>query len=266
MKTQRFVLGLISILFLGGVFASIFAKPLPKTDRWNPRTIPGSRSYLGVVVRNVPHRFQVHFKLEPDEGAYVTRVEEDSPADTAGILEGDIILKIDGHRVRGAGDFVRSIQRHRPGDEITLEILENGERWNVKVTLARAARDQSFYFGFPDWGFKNRWQKAWLGVKLQSLDEDLAKYFHVDESDGVLIVSVVPESPAKQAGLKSGDILSEVAGEHVETPEDVQDVLSDFRPGDRVTLKIIRQGKERTVKVRLGQTSSGYPRGYFRFE
>ncbi len=64
MKTQRFVLGLIGILFLGGAFVSIFATPLPKTDRWNPRTISENRSYLGVVVRNVPHRFQVRFKLE----------------------------------------------------------------------------------------------------------------------------------------------------------------------------------------------------------
>ncbi len=265
MRTHTLIFGwILGAIVLGLVSASAQARA--DWDRWNDGTQMLGHPFLGVVVRDVPYRFRKRFKLGPNEGALVTRVQEDSPADTAGILVGDIILTVDGKAVRGAHDLIRKIRRHRPGDEVVLDILENGQHWQARVTLSCAPGNWPFYFNFPEWRFERKEEGAWLGVKLQTLDEDLARYFHVKPTAGVLIVSVDEGSPAERAGLKAGDILTQIASEPVRFPEDVQDVLSDFHPGQRVKLTIIRHGKEKEMTVRLGRKSSQNRRYFFRFD
>ncbi len=264
MRTRKLVFALI----FGAVFLSlppVHARAFPDRDNWNAGGRLAERPFLGVVVRDVPLRFRKRFKLRPNEGALVTHVQEDSPADTAGILVGDILLALNGNPVWGAGDLIRKIRRHHPGDEIVLDILEDGERWQARVTLDCAPKNWQFYFNFPEWRFETREPTAWLGVKLQVLDPDLAKYFHIHPSDGVLIVSVEPESPAERAGLKGGDILTKLAGERVHSPEDVQEVLADFHPGQRIKVSVIRHDREKEIAVRLGRKPGQNHRYFFHF-
>ncbi len=222
-----------------------------------------NRPFLGVVVRDVPRRFQARYRLKYHEGVWVVRVETGSPADTAGILEGDIILRLNHKPIWGSDDFVRKIRRYKPGDEIQLDILENGAHWQARVRLTCAPQEWAFSLRFPNWEFT---EKPWLGVKLQVLDEDLARYFGVNPADGVLIVSVERHSPAQKAGLKSGDILNAIEGRPVETPEDVEEVLADLVPGEKITLKILRNGRSKRVKVRLARAPQRARQRFFWFK
>ncbi|RME23945.1 MAG: PDZ domain-containing protein, partial [Deltaproteobacteria bacterium] len=93
--------------------------------------------------------------------------------------------------------------------------------------------------------------RGWIGIGLQPLDEDLAEQLGVDE--GVVISQVYPDNPAAKAGLRAGDVIVELDGEKVDETDEVVRAIGARRPGDVVKLGIIRDGKEKTIKVELGQ-------------
>ncbi|MCX6833704.1 MAG: PDZ domain-containing protein [candidate division Zixibacteria bacterium] len=94
---------------------------------------------------------------------------------------------------------------------------------------------------------------AWLGVSTQEVDEDLAKTFSLPTERGAIINEVVDDSPAERAGLKEDDIIISYDGKVVRDDDDLTDLVSDSRPGDTVSLTIIRDGKEQQIKAELGR-------------
>ena len=232
------------------------------------------RAFLGVFVDDVPRRIAHKYHLERGEGVLITMVEDDSPADYADLERGDIILAVDGKPVRSPSQLRRIIGKHKPGDRITLEVIHDGRRKKLEVRLGKLSRkrreSEIIILREP------RWRRGWfflrpetpcLGVQMQELNEDLARYFKVEPYAGVLIAEVEEDSPAEEAGLKAGDILTAIDGEDVEAPEDVFDLLSEYEPGDEVELSVLRFGKRLTFKVELGERedASRFERLPFRF-
>ncbi|MGD1885756.1 MAG: trypsin-like peptidase domain-containing protein [Cohaesibacteraceae bacterium] len=98
--------------------------------------------------------------------------------------------------------------------------------------------------------------RGWLGVNIQSLTEDLAEGIGRDSTDGAIIVSAAPDSPADVAGLRSGDTVLEVDGEVVTGPSELAGIISGFDPGETVEVLIWRDGRERVIDVELGTLPS----------
>lgn len=88
---------------------------------------------------------------------------------------------------------------------------------------------------------------AWLGVTFRMVDE------------GALIVLVVPESAAEKAGLQEGDIITQVDGRAVTASRPLSEHIRRHRPGDRVELTVLRDGRERDISVELGAQPSELP-------
>ena len=222
------------------------------------------RAFLGVAVENVPHRLEKKFGLKRGEGVLIVQVEDDSPADYADLERGDVILSVDGKKVRSPAQLRRYIRRHKPGNTVRLEVIHDGKPKTVEVELARRPHRhrEEWSFCVPEihvWPVTG----AYLGVRLQELNEDLARYFGVEPYSGVLIAEVLEDSPAERAGLKAGDILTAIDGEEVESPQDVRDVLRDYEPGDEAELAVVREGKEKKIRVTLGKGEEGRERIYF---
>jgi serine protease Do len=96
--------------------------------------------------------------------------------------------------------------------------------------------------------------RGWLGVSLQPLTPDLAASFGVKDRKGALIAEVTPDSPAARAGLEAGDVVLEMDATKVESPGDLARAVGLARPGAETTLRVWRDGRERTVKVTLART------------
>ena len=99
--------------------------------------------------------------------------------------------------------------------------------------------------------------RGWMGVTVQPLDRDLAAYFSIDETAGVVINSVSPKSPAAKAGLKVGDILTHfneeaIEAEHDEDLGDFQRMVASHEPGNEATLRFVRNGKNKRTNLRIG--------------
>lgn len=98
---------------------------------------------------------------------------------------------------------------------------------------------------------------TWLGVIIQSLTETEREHLKVRGSEGVLISKVVPGSPADKAELKAGDVILSVGREEIEDLDDLVEIIQEEEPGDEVTIRIVRDGRRKTVRVTLDSREVG---------
>ncbi len=95
--------------------------------------------------------------------------------------------------------------------------------------------------------------RGYMGVGIQPVDQDIAEAFGVEQPGGALVTSVEPKSPAATAGLKQGDIIRELNGEAIDDPRKLSLKVAEHAPGSEVQLAVLRDGKARTLAVKLGE-------------
>ncbi len=95
--------------------------------------------------------------------------------------------------------------------------------------------------------------RGWLGVTIQPLTHELAKGFHAPGETGALVSSVQEGSPAAQAGVKAGDVVTEYNGHQIKQPADLSRLVADTAVGKHVPLTIVREGKTMKLQVRVAK-------------
>ena len=128
---------------------------------------------------------------------------------------------------------------------INTAIVRNaqGLGFAVPINIAKKVMDDLLKYG--------KVIRGWLGVYIEDVSPSLAKKFGVKE--GVLVTKVMPNSPAEKGGLKAGDIIVEFNGEPVKNVADLQLKVINTKPGEEVKITVIRDGKRKVLKVKIGQ-------------
>ena len=251
------------ILGLSALLAALWLSPEPVLSKDKKKR---ERAFLGVSVQEVSKKYRKKYDLKRGEGVLVTYVTEDSPADFADLERHDIILEFDGARLKSPRHLNRLVRKHKPGDKVTLFIIHDGKKKKVRVELTEPPEDETEnlrFFGGANVFSIHPGNRPYLGVYLQQLNRDLARYFKVDEEAGVLITEVEEDSPAADAGIKPGDILTKIGAEGVQSVEDAVDILFDYEPDDEVEIAVIRSGSEKKFKVELDEARSDIKSKYF---
>jgi serine protease Do len=101
--------------------------------------------------------------------------------------------------------------------------------------------------------------RGWLGVSIQNMTPELAEQFHAPDKQGALVSAVVPDSPAQRAGLERGDIVREFADQQVTDREHLRNLVGETPPGRKISLTILREGQERTIRLTLGEQPRELP-------
>jgi membrane-associated protease RseP (regulator of RpoE activity) len=227
-------------------------------------------AWLGVVLQSLNDDLREALDIDQSvKGALISEVVDDSPADKAGLEDGDIILSFDGKDFESVKELVAAIREHSPGDEVEIVAMRDGRRRSFDVELGKSERrykvkdigipDMSHMKGIPDVG---RWSQEWfgeqgyLGVSIRDIDDDLGEYFKVKEGEGVLILDVAAGSPADDAGLKSGDVVLEFDGKAVGSAEKLQEYVAESDPGENVAVVVKRKGRTKTFEVEIGENES----------
>ncbi|NOX36543.1 MAG: PDZ domain-containing protein [Calditrichaeota bacterium] len=201
---------------------------------------PPSSAWLGVFVHTMGSEALDDRGL--DFGVRIGYVIPDSPADEAGLKKGDIIVRVDDRPIYSPKRLAWLMGQYEPGDEVTLEIYRDGKKKLVTVQLGKRPRHRI--------GFLKR---TYLGVKLQTLNPALRKFFGAPEDQGVLIAEVHEDSPAAEAGLQVGDVILKMDRKIIRSIRDVYRVLDFFEPGDEITVEILRDKKKQKISVILGE-------------
>jgi len=213
---------------------------------WSHSSKDTKGAFIGIYPEDIDSedREALEFK---GEGILVEDVVDDGPAQKAGLKAGDIIVKIDSENITNSSTFREILAKHSPGDKITVVTVRKGETKDVVVELAeKETKEYSFNFKHGE-----KEKRGFLGVVTETIEGDFAKYFGVEE--GALIKKVVEDSPAEKAGLKAGDVLTEIAGDEIEETDDVSEAVREHKPGDQVKVKYFRDKKETTLDIKLAE-------------
>lgn len=193
---------------------------------------------------------------ENTDGAKITSVSKGSAADKAGLKEGDVITKVEGTNINNHDDLVKAISKHKPNDKVDIHYKREGKENKLSATLAENER-RAFAFKFregdvnidmppldipmpPNMNF-NWNRKPKIGLQIQDLEE----------GKGVQVKDVDDESPALKAGMKTGDIITQVNGKEVNGVDDLREQIKDVKEGDELKVSYKRDGKNLSAQIKL---------------
>jgi S1-C subfamily serine protease len=201
----------------------------------------------------------------------VERLSENSPLYEAGLRQGDVITAFNGetYDLPALMEFISGLT---PDSTVTLTVQRGEESLDIEIpvsvlmTLAvPPMMDGAPFggqhgmpsFGGPHQGMPLMMGGARLGVGFVTLDEQTASQNNLTVTEGALITEVVEGSPAAEAGLQVGDIVTAVDGDRVDFEHTLRDRLFAYEPGDTVTLDVLRDGETLQIQVTLGEPQMG---------
>lgn len=208
------------------------------------------RAYLGVILQPIDQELAEATNLDAAKGILVSEVMKDSPADTAGLLSGDIILELNGSFVKSVNSFRNNIALMTPKKTVHLKVKRKGKLLNIDVTLGILSELET--------GAKELFQK--LGVEIEDFQnlspEALSRLGYSANTPGVLITNVKPNSPAQAAGLSPYHVITGVVinwdnQRKVYNKEDLQKALKEVGNKKHVVLIVRQKNFQRyyTLKV-----------------
>jgi serine protease Do len=192
-----------------------------------------NHGYIGIGISDVTPDEAKFFHVNNASGAVITQVEPNSPGAKAGLKVGDVITEINGKPVSDAGELQAEVGEKQPGTTLRLRALRDGNAVDVPVTLeamGKGERDEERADVGHD---RPRW-----GLGLADLTPDVRQQLQVgDNVHGAVIEQVTPGSPADNAGLQPGDVITEVNRQPVHSAADVQKALANVgKDGDALVL------------------------------
>ena len=154
------------------------------------------RGFLGVIIQNLNENLANSFEYDGTDGALVARVQDGSPADQAGLREGDIIMEIDGQSVEDVDELRFAVAETKPGTKSDLVIFRDGERQTVTVEIGELDAEQQTA------SRESGDRSLDLGMQYRTLSPEIAQRLGYDEAiEGVVITGVEPLSPADRKSV-----------------------------------------------------------------
>jgi serine protease Do len=211
------------------------------------------RGYLGVTMQEMDADLAAHFDLPNRNGALVSEVVPDSPADKAGIKYGDVITQLDGKPVKDSRHLKLAVANYAPGQKVSAELLRDGKKIDVEIEVAARPSERALARGpgggggrdfedDPDTGTLN-------GVGVADLTTQTRREFDVPpEIRGALVTSVEPDSASAAAGLQPGDVILEINRQPVRGADDAVR-LTETTESKKTLVRVWNQRGSRYVVV-----------------
>lgn len=252
-------------------------------------------AFLGIYMEDLDKKMIKEIDYPKSTGVLITGIVDDSPAEEAGLEKDDVIYTIAGDKVKDSKGLSKLISSKEPGDEVKVVVYRNGRKKTFDLALgekktAYVTIDMENYEdmsknayiqtlgnegnvwvtstgnAFSVYGGRGR-----MGVQLHELSEDLAPYFKVREGEGVLVLKVIEDSPAEEAGLKAGDVIVKIDDEEIEEIDDIFEAINEVHVeveddgGEaevevtmdmKVAVTVLRNGKTKVFDVELEEEFS----------
>ncbi|AGF78102.1 periplasmic serine protease, Do/DeqQ family [Desulfocapsa sulfexigens DSM 10523] len=248
------VIGINTAIFSrsGGYMGIGFAIPINMVKSIQQQLMSAgkvTRGWLGVAIQDVDRDLATSFQLDNAKGVLLTDVSEGTPADKAGLKQGDVLLSMDGVELGGAADLRNRVAMIEPGRKVNFILSRDGKRKNIVVTIGEQPAD----FGriakqrtTDDDSSLNS-----MGLSLQNLNRELADKFGYKTDQGVLVAGVTPGSVAEEAGIKPGHLIEELNRQRVHNLKDLQNVLKNSGNSQQVLLRVRAGEYSRYLVLRL---------------
>lgn len=204
-----------------------------------------TRAYLGIYPQDIDRNLAEVYKLSRPQGALLTRVSPDSPAQKAGLKTGDIILQYNEVPIVRTDDLLNLLNRARPNDPFQVQVQRNGKRLILRGNLSQAPSDVQAQ------GRDQQNNEVQLGLRLRDLTADEQAQFASEGKVGVLVTAVDPTGLAARSGIMAGDIVTNLHQKSIKKVTDFTSAISSLPKQGVVTIEVVRQGIPAIIGLRI---------------
>lgn len=205
-----------------------------------------ARGWLGVTIQDVDRNLAESFELERPMGALVAQLAPGGPAEGAGFEPGDVIIEFAGQPIDSSADLPHVVGLLRPGTEVDAVIVREGKRRTISVTVGGLDADDDLASAANG---SASGDEGRLGILCENAAPDVLERWGL--SGGVLVRNVEPGSPAAEAGIRSGDVITMLANQPVQDLDTLRDVTASLRAGASVPVRLIRRGSPLFIGLRV---------------
>ena len=202
------------------------------------------RSFLGIYMQDINEDLYETLELKTRNGAIVSDIVEGSPASKSGLVEGDVIVSFEGKEISNGSELKNLVSSTDPGSRVKLGIFRDNKKKNIFVTLEEredtvaATTNVNYEFG----------------LLLENPSEDLINKYKLNEKNpsniqGVIVTGVEDNSPAEEAGLQEGDIITRVGRKKIYSTKDFLSEMSKFDDESKVLFLVKRGSSSRFITI-----------------
>ena len=207
------------------------------------------RGWLGVSIQDVDRNLAESFGLDRPQGALIAQVGRGSPAEQAGLQLGDIIISFDGESIETSADLPHVVGLIAPGTVVTATIVREGQEETVDVEVGGLGADE---MARVDAGVSPDGSVSLLGMRFGDAEPEVLSGLGI--SGGVAVLEVAPGSPADEAGVLEGDILTRLGNRPISRTADLEDAAAELEAGKSVPARLIRGGSPLFIGIRVPET------------
>jgi serine protease Do len=192
-----------------------------------------SRGWLGVSIQPLTPELAKSFAAKDTKGVLISDVVPESPAATAGLQPGDILLEYDGKRMEGPEDLQRAVGLASPGGTARVKVWRDHSEKTLEVRVGETPDEREARA-------PGRGPRTALGLQVRPITPEIARQLNLRSSEGVIVSRVEESSPAAEAGVQRGDVVREINRQRVRSLAEFERLTKDVKGGDRLTLLLQR--------------------------
>ena len=236
------VVGINTAIFSrsGGYMGIGFAVPIDLAKSIAQQLIASgkvTRGYLGIVIQDLSLALAESFELDNQDGILISQITPDSPADEAGLQQGDIIIAYRGKKIADVGTFRNLVAMTPPGDRESLTIIRDGKEQKIQVIIGKQSKTQKTAAEIQS--------SEELGLHVESITPYLARKYDVTPGRGVVVTRIIPGSVAAMAGIESGSVILQVNRKDVDTAGEFKRAIDKSRSNKSVLLLVEKDHQQR---------------------
>jgi len=212
------------------------------------------RGWLGVSIQEVTSDLAEEFGVRDLKGALVSGVMKKSPAEKAGIRQGDVILQYNGKVVEDTGHLRNMVSQTPLGTAVKVRILRQKKELEMEVSIAELPKKLAEASSGEEDSAENGEEEesnVLSGLIVRELTPDLAGRFGFEENEkGVVVIKVDAGSRIYEAGIRPGDIILQINQKNVTTLEEYKKAVSKLKAKERILLLMRRKGQDLFVTIK----------------
>ncbi len=193
-----------------------------------------TRGWLGVVIQKITPEIAKTFGLKETEGALVSDVTEDGPAEKAGIKRGDVIVSFNGKAIKEVDTLPKLVGATEIGKKAKVGIIRDRKSLEMEVVIGELKDEKLQASKKPE-------VEKDFGLVVQNITPEIAKHLNLKDKRGVIVTDVQPGSPAQEGDIRSGDIIKEISRKPIKNIEDFKEAVKNVNIKEGAVLLIQRE-------------------------
>jgi serine protease Do len=195
-----------------------------------------TRGYMGVNIQDISENLAASLQLKTTKGALVSEVVQGSPAEKAGVKQGDVITSFNNRAIKDSHELSSAVAGTAVDKDVPLNVMRDGKETALRIRIGRLDSPELSSPGAEETSH-GKW-----GLQLQDLTPDVARQLNAKAQQGVVVAGVQPGSPAEEASIQKGDIILEVNRQPVKGLSDMKEKIEKSATRDSLLLLVQRGG------------------------